>query len=154
MQTLTVTTILALGLMLAGCNRRVPVTATSNPANPVAHSEHSLQTSPKLLRITATIDGSDRFMFSTNDVEFEHKFWALPTNVTFDGQPWTELDMPPAGWKQLAKHLDLSKARIVKREGRDVIALEQTEKGFDLYFSDSPGGAGDYDVTIAIPRRE
>ena len=38
-------------------------------------------------------------------------------------------------------------------EGRDVIALEHTPDGFDLYLSDSPNSGAEYDVTIAIPRR-
>ena len=70
-----------------------------------------------------------------------------------DGEPWTKLDQTPAAWRDYSRRLDLSKARIVQRQGRDVIALEQTPDGFDLYLCDSPNGAADYDVTVAIPRR-
>jgi hypothetical protein len=49
--------------------------------------------------------------------------------------------------------LDLHKATIVQRKGRDTIALERTTAGFDLYLNDSPNGAADYEVTISIPRK-
>ena len=39
----------------------------------------------------------------------------------------------------------------VRHQGRDVIALDPTADGFDLYLSDTPGGADDYTATIAIP---
>ena len=77
----------------------------------------------KLLRITANVDGSDRIIFTSQDVRYEHKFWLAPTEVTFDGKPWSELDQTPSGWSQFSKGLDLSRAWIVEREGRDVIAL-------------------------------
>ena len=54
-------------------------------------------------------------------------------------------------WWTPALALSLTYAWIVQRHGRDVIALESTAKGFDLYLCDSPNGAADYSVTIAIP---
>jgi hypothetical protein len=74
--------------------------------------------------------------------------------VTFDGEAWTDLNQTPAGWSELSRQLNLAHARIVSRSGRDVIALEPTAEGFDLYLNDTPNGAADYSVTIAIPRRE
>ena len=47
----------------------------------------------------------------------------------------------------------LEEAQELKRQGRDVIALESTPAGFDLYLCDSPNGSADYAVTIAIPRK-
>ena len=107
----------------------------------------------KLLRITANVDGSGRIIFTSDRVHYEHKNWAPPTDVTFDGKPWSELDRTPSGWRDFCDGLDLARARILQRDGSDVIALEQTAGGFDLYLSDSPNGSADYDVTIAIPRR-
>jgi hypothetical protein len=117
-------------------------------------TDDSTSSNPKILKITATIDGSDRFIFAGTSVRLEHKFWDPPTNVVFDGKPWTDFSQPPAGWRHIATHLDLTKAHIVDRHGRDVIALEITRDGFDLYFDDSPNGADDYDVTISIPERD
>ncbi len=108
---------------------------------------------PKLLRITALVDGSGRLIFTNHHVHYEHKHWAPPADVLFDGEPWTEHRETPAPWTDYRERLDLSRAWIVSRSGRDSIALEQTADGFDLYLSDSPNGAATYEVTIAIPRR-
>jgi hypothetical protein len=106
-----------------------------------------------LIRISAEVDGSDRFIFTSHDVKHEHKFWSHPVDVTFNGEPWTDLDHTPPGWRDLGRQLDLSRAWIVKRQGRDVIALEHTAEGFDLYLCDSPNGPAHYEVTIAVPMR-
>ena len=102
----------------------------------------------KLLKLTATVDGSGRIIFTGDIARYEHKFWTPPWNVTFDGEAWTDLNHTPTGWSTLSRQLDLS------RTGRDVIALEPTAEGFDLYLNDTPNGSDDYTVTIAIPRRE
>ena len=118
-----------------------------------ASSENDIMDAqPKLLRITATIDGSGRIIFTRDGVRYEHKHWDRPENVVFDGEPWPNLSRTPAAWAEVARHLDLSKAWIVKRKGRDVIALEHTPVGFDLYLCDSPNGAAEYEVLLAIPR--
>ena len=106
-----------------------------------------------LIQISADVDGSGRFVFTPRDVRYEHKSWSRPTNVTFDGEPWAEIDHSPTDWRGLSRRLDLSRAWLVKREGRDVVTLEQTAQGFDLYLSDSPNGSAHYAVTIAVPRR-
>ena len=107
----------------------------------------------KLLCITANVDGSGRIIFTGDSVHYEHKNWSPPTHVTFDDMPWNDLDSTPAGWRDFSKELDLTKARIAHREGRDIIALEETAGGFDLYLCDSPNGSANYEVTIAIPER-
>ena len=109
---------------------------------------------PKLLRISARCDGSGRIIFTRGRVHYKHKHWARPTKVMFDGEPWRRLDRTPAPWRDFAARVDLTKAWIVSRKGRDVIALENTPDGFDLYLCDSPNGAADYTVTIAFPRRK
>lgn len=108
---------------------------------------------PKLLQISGRFDGSGRIVFRRKTVQYEHRHWGRPQRVLFDGEPWVKLEKTPAPWRDVGKRLDLSKAWIVERSGRDVIALEQTPDGFDLYICDSPNGAGDYVVTVAIPRR-
>lgn len=107
----------------------------------------------KLLTISVVVDGSDRFIFTTNTVRLEHRQFNAPTDVVFDGEPWTDLTGPPSRWMEIAPTLDLSRAVIVQRRGRDLVALEHTEAGFDLYFSDTLGGEAPYVVTIAIPQK-
>jgi hypothetical protein len=143
MKTLNLGLILAVCFSLCGC-------ATCKKATP---SGDSADEYVKLLCIATKVDGSDRIIFTRQSVRLEHKNRNRPTHVLFDGRPWVNLYRTPAGWRDQSGRLDLSKAWIVKRQGRDVIALEHTAKGFDLYLCDSPNGSADYEVTIAIPRR-
>lgn len=109
--------------------------------------------SVKLLTLSAIIDGSGRFIFATNSVRIDNRHYNPPADILFDGEPWTEVKSPPPRWLEIAPELDLSRARIVQRRGRDIMALELTEAGFDLYYADTAVGSGPYVVTIAIPRR-
>jgi len=106
-----------------------------------------------MVRISAIVDGSGRFIFTSSNVRYVHKSWSPPTDVKFNGEPWTNLDETPWMWSRIGDQFDLSRARLVERKGRDVIALEHTPEGFDLYFCDSPNGGSAYSATIAIPRR-
>ena len=145
-----------LGIALAGSAvscKTVP--AKSQRHEPVVSltqmESGTLTTSMKLLRISAKIDGSCRISFTHQGVRYEHKSWAKPTDVLFDGESWKELDQTPSVWEQYGAKLDLSRAYIAERKGRDVIALETTPDGFDLYLADAPNGSAPYSVTIMIP---
>jgi hypothetical protein len=105
------------------------------------------------LTLTATIDGSERFIFTRNNVWDEHGRWAPPKEVVLNGQPWEDLSQGPDGWAEFAATLDLRKATILTRNGRDIIALEPTVEGFDLYIADTQMGSAKYSVTISIPRK-
>ena len=115
--------------------------------------EAAVAAQPKLLHLSGSIDGSGRIVFTRDRVHYEHRHWSRPYQMQFDHEPWLDLDQTPVPWTDFGRTLDLSKAWIAEREGRDVIALEATPDGFDLYLCDSPNGADEYAVTIAIPRR-
>src|SRR5438270_246130 len=115
-------------------------------------SAANISDAPLTITISALIDGSDRFIFTREVAYNEHTRWGPPKNVLFNGEPWTDLSQPPPGWSDLARSLDLSKAGVLTRKGRDLIALEQTPDGFDIYFADTQPGAGPYEVTISVPR--
>ena len=128
---------------------------TTSDSGGVAQAfDDAVAAQPKLLHISGRVDGSGRIIFTPKTVHYEHKHWRRPNHVLFDGEPWTKLDRTPAPWRDFGDRLDLSKAWIVKRKGRDVIALEHTPDGFDLYLCDSPNGGADYAVTLAVPRRK
>jgi hypothetical protein len=103
--------------------------------------------------LSATIDGSDRFIFTRDNVWNEHGRWQPPQKVLFNGKAWEDLSQAPPGWPELARDLDLPRAGLLTREGRDVIALEVTTEGFDLLFADTQMGAATYSATISIPRK-
>jgi len=103
--------------------------------------------------ISATIDGSERFIFTRDSAWDDHGRWQPPKDVMFNETPWVDLSQAPPGWAEMAPALDLRKAVITVRNGRDIIALEPTAEGFDLYFADTHMGSAKYSVTISIPRK-
>ena len=105
------------------------------------------------ITISATVDGSERLIFTAGSVWNDHGQWQHPKDVVFNGQPWEDLSQAPSGWSELAPTLDLLKAAITVRNGRDVIALEPTAEGFDLYFADTQMGSARYSVTVSIPKK-
>jgi hypothetical protein len=117
-------------------------------------SSDAIDAQPQLVRISANVDGSGRIRFSKGKAVYEHKHWSRPVLVYFDGTPWSDLGTTPPSWADYGDQLDLTKAWLVKRKGRDTIALESTADGFDLHLNDSPNGAAHYEVTIAVPRRK
>lgn len=116
-------------------------TTPKPPADPYEH-----------LTITGLIDGSEKFIFSPAGVKWVHRHWSEPDDMTFQGRPWTNPRKTPAQWAKYAT-LDLPRATITKRKGRDLVTLEPTPDGFVLYFDDAPNGADTYSVTIAIPKK-
>ncbi len=106
-----------------------------------------------LITISATIDGSDRFIFTPDNAWNSHGQWSPPQKVIFNGETWPDLSQPPPGWAEMAKSLDLPGASIVVRKGRDVIALERTADGFELLFADTQMGGATYEVTLSIPHK-
>jgi hypothetical protein len=130
---------LALALLLAARDRKRDSDNNSKPA--------------VLITMSATIDGSERFVFTPDNVWNIHGQWSPPQKVYFNGEPWPDLTQPPPGWADFAKSLDLAGASIAVRKGRDVIALEPTADGFELIFADTQMGAASYEVTLSIPRK-
>jgi hypothetical protein len=145
--------VLAIAFNLCGCATAEDIKPLHTSTFTTTSSDEPADAHVQLLHITANVDGSGKFIFNGRNARYEHLNWSRPTNVMIDGKPWKNLEQPFPGWKKLAKGLDLSRAWIVEREGRDVIALESTPRGFDLYLDDSPNGSADYEVTIAIPRK-
>lgn len=130
--------------ILASLALLLPISCTTTGKAPVDRIDH--------LTISGLIDGSEKFTFTHDGVKWRHLHWSPPSSMEFDGKSWTRLGETPEGWRRFASH-DLVRATIVRRHGRDVIALEPTSEGFILYMDDSPNGADHYSATIAIPRR-
>ena len=137
-----------------GVSPTVMLSSAAERGDDKTEFDDAVDAQPKLLRISGRFDGSGRIVFSRDSVRYLHKHWARPRDVLFDGEPWTKLDRTPVPWRNFGDRLDLSKAWVVKRQGRDVIAIEHTPDGFDIYICDSPNGAADYAVILAIPRRK
>jgi len=104
--------------------------------------------------LSAVVDGSGVFTFSEDSVTYTHRHWEPPKHVLFNGKPWENLEISPKEWTLQRGRLDLSNAWVTKRQGRDLVALERTAIGFNVYVADTPNDAAPYCLTIAIPLRE
>ena len=154
MNILKIALMLAVSFAVGGCATNQSGVASGRPgAGKITGTAAGYDgVNPKLLRITAYVDGSGRFIFTNQKVRYEHRNWEPPADVSFGGESWSNLAATPAVWRMIGSQLNLREAKIVSRKGRDIIALEHTAEGFDLYLSDSPNGGADYEVTISIPR--
>src|ERR1035441_5824684 len=112
MKTLNPGLVLMLCFTLCGCatSKQAATDTSSDPGKLETSSGDSADAPVKLLRITASEDGSARSVFSSQGVRYEHLNWSPPVDVTFDGQPWSQLDQTPAGWCDLSSKLDLSRS--------------------------------------------
>ncbi|MCX7411550.1 MAG: hypothetical protein NTZ32_26040 [Planctomycetales bacterium] len=128
----------------------VAVTAAANPTEPLGEN------SPRMWTVTlsASVDGSGVFHFSDEALKYKHKHWGHPGNVQLNGKPWQDLAKSSEDWEAHRGKLDLAQAWVVRREGRDTVAFEKTKTGFSVFLNDSPNGAGNYSITIAIPLLE
>ena len=128
----------------------VAVTAAANPTEPLGDN------SPRMWTVTlsASVDGSGVFHFSDEALTYKHKHWERPKHVQLNGKPWPDLAQSPEDWEAHRGKLDLANAWVVRREGRDTVAFEKTKTGFSVFMNDSPNGAGNYSITIAIPLSE
>ncbi len=122
----------------------------ANPGEPLGDN------SPRMWTVTlsASVDGSGVFHFTDEALTYQHKHWGRPAHVMFNGKPWQNLVQSPDDWEAHRGKLDLTHAWLVRREGRDTIALENTKTGFSVFMNDSPNGARNYSITIAIPLLE
>ena len=125
MKVLKLVLILAACLNLGGCVTCKQSAAANQPSSgkPATASDSWARTNFKLLRLTAHVDGSGRIIFTRDSVRYEHMNWSPPVDVTFDGEPWTNLNQTPSTWRDPGSRLDLARAWIASRKGRDVIAL-------------------------------
>jgi hypothetical protein len=136
MKILHILLLISMGALFAGC----------------ATTRQAPQDTYTYLSLSGDIDGSEKVTFTDDGVQWKHLHWSPPADVKFQGVPWNYLKKSPPKWDEFADY-DLSRASIVKRSGRDVIALERLANGFALYLVDSPNGSAPYSVTIAIPRK-
>ena len=54
------------------------------------------------LTLSGTIDGSDRFIFTRDNVVNERGRWGPPQDMLLNGLPWPDLAQPPEGWIEFA----------------------------------------------------
>jgi hypothetical protein len=106
------------------------------------------------LKIGAEIDGSDCLVLTSAGAHWEHLYWAFPSEVTLNEVTWKPAE--ENGLKNddatrfLPAGVDLSSARIIGRQGRDLATLWATKDEVKIYFADNPNGKDTYELTIGF----
>lgn len=100
-----------------------------------------------------TIDGSDRIVITHAGAFWDHVNWGWPAGaVTVNDSQWTPAEknfMTTTGAVAfLPEMYSLATAKLEVIEGRDVIALEQTNDALIVYLDDTPSGAAPYEFKI------
>jgi concanavalin A-like lectin/glucanase superfamily protein len=108
-----------------------------------------------LLVFDGPIDGSDRVVITQKEARWENVFWGTwRETVTLNGVPWKPRENPvlpnSGATRFLPPGVDLTKARLVERSGRDHASIEVEGGRLVLRFVDSPNGIDRYRVVVAF----
>ena len=105
------------------------------------------------LQIDAIVDGSDQITINANGLTWLHKSDAFPRQVSVNGLTWNPKKQPNlALTNDLAflQRADFASARVVDRQGRGTLLMENGQDGPTVFFSDPGHGADRYSITIAF----
>ena len=116
----------------------------ANPAQDTATNEPA---SSKELTITlkGIFDGRGVFTFEGNKVTYRHWLYDRPTQVSINGVPWNDLNVPFV----LDFTPDFEKAVIIDKIGRDQVELTPGKTKFELMINDESPSVFRYQVVIA-----
>jgi RNA polymerase sigma factor (sigma-70 family) len=107
------------------------------------------EAAPIILKISATIDGSDVLNITPAGAAWVHKAWLWPTGITINGVnygPHERLRLRQIG----LEGADLSSAEVTNRSGRGTVAMEKTDSGIAIHFSDPQPGEAPYAIQISF----
>jgi hypothetical protein len=123
--------------------------------------EAMIQFSPSLhLTVIATIDGMDDLIISPRQLEWAHRDWDMPKDVTINGMAWP-LDQDAilsntGSTRYLPDGVDLSTAKLTVKQGRESISLLSQDKDLLVVrFDDhTTEGEGLYDIVLTMDRKK
>jgi hypothetical protein len=151
---------LAVAGLGAACSASGPTRGTAPDARqgqPLA--EVARPAFPASQRATLTfegpIDGSDRILITRAGARWENVHWGAPQGVVrLNGIAWEPRMRPvltnDGETRFLPDSVDLYRARLVSRSGRDFAGIEPGPDGLVLRFVDSPNGPAPYTLIIAF----
>jgi len=108
-----------------------------------------------MLVFEGPIDGSDLVRITPAGARWENLHWGAPRGVVrLNGVAWEPRADPllanDGPTRFLPPGVDLSRARLVSRSGRDFAGIETGPEGLVLRFVDSPNGAAPYRVVVGF----
>ena len=106
------------------------------------------------LKIAARIDGSDLLKITAHEAAWTHQAWSPPPTVKLNEVRW-DLQrtnrLENSGTNTfLPAGVDFSTAKIVRRQGRDLVTLWAEREAIWVSFADNPSGADDCEVEISF----
>ena len=108
------------------------------------------------LRVRARIDGSDECVITREGAVWHHRSWEWPPSVDVNDIKWVPVEqrmLRNAGETRFLPPVDFSRARVVSRSGRGVVACETSPDRLHLFFADADGGSDVHEITIELPAR-
>lgn len=122
-----------------------PVTAESAPS-PASAEAH--------LKISAQIDGSDTLKITSQEATWTHQTWSPPEAVKLNDIAWdlrqTNVLANVGTNAFLPSDIDLSTAKIVRRQGRDLITMWADHEAVWVSFADNPNGSDACELEISF----
>ncbi len=122
---------------------------------PVASLASRLTNGNATFHFKGRVDGSDKILINHDGASWEHINWRFPPEpVEINEAKWNPAlknflsTFAPA--KFLPETFSLESAELNVIEGRDVVALERTEKGLIIYLDDTHLGAGQYEFNLTF----
>jgi hypothetical protein len=114
--------------------------------------------STPVLRIHATIDGSDELHISYAGARWIHKQWSSPTSVTLNDILWnpsiTSFLTNSGPTLFLTQPVHFENAAVLSASGRDFFTVRSSPEGLIVNFADGDLGAGEYNLAISFPPPE
>ncbi len=106
------------------------------------------------LKIAAVIDGSDVLKITRHDATWTHLAWGRPATVQLNDLLWdlhqTNVLTNVGTNSFLPAKVDFSTAKIVRRQGRDLVTLWADADELQISFADNPNGADGYELEISF----
>jgi hypothetical protein len=125
---------------------------------PVAGNQAAGQPAlPIVLEVDAMIDGGDTLNIAPGGVSWVHNTYKWPTEIRINGVNFDPHELADHGGTTLEKiglgEADLSSAEVIGRRGRCTVAMEKTDGGIAIHYSDPLAGAGPYWIKIGFERK-
>jgi hypothetical protein len=106
------------------------------------------------LKITAQIDGSDLLKITAKEATWTHRAWGYPSAVKLNDITWnvcqTNILMNTETNRFLPSDVDFSTAKIVKRQGRDLVTMWADPDAVWINLADNPNGADAYELDLSF----
>ena len=106
------------------------------------------------LKITAQIDGSDLLKITASEAVWTHRAWSYPGAVKLNDIAWNvgqTNTLANTGTNAfLPAGIDFATAKIIGRQGRDLVTMWADPDALWINFADNPNGADAYELEISF----